>query len=95
MGNRFETHGDFSWTELLTRELEASKKFYADLLGWQMESVPMQEGGYILIKVGDQAVAGIMVMPHQVPDDVPSHRAVYVTVHDVDARAQKALGAGG
>ena len=40
MGNRFETHGDFSWTELMTRDVEAAKKFYGELLGWEMDDEP-------------------------------------------------------
>jgi predicted enzyme related to lactoylglutathione lyase len=43
MCNRFGTHGDFSWTELMTRDVEGSRKFYADLLGWKMEDMPMGE----------------------------------------------------
>jgi hypothetical protein len=90
VGNRFETYGDFSWSELLTRDFEGSRKFYADLLGWEMKSNPMGEGDYMVIKAGGQGVGGIMTMPKQVPAEVPSHWSLYVTVDDVDARAKKA-----
>jgi predicted enzyme related to lactoylglutathione lyase len=91
MGNRFETHGDFSWTELLTRDVEGSKKFYNDLLGWETEEMKMKEGGtYTVLKAGGQGVGGIMAMPSQVPSHVPPHWAPYVTVNDVDAVAKKA-----
>jgi predicted enzyme related to lactoylglutathione lyase len=33
MGDRFKTHGDFSWCELMTTDVEAAKKYYTDLLG--------------------------------------------------------------
>ena len=94
MGNRFETYGDFSWCELLTRDVEGSKKFYRDVLGWEMEEMPMEGSSYTVIKAGGQSVAGIMTMPPEVPQQVPSHWGSYVTVDDVDAVAKKAQGAG-
>jgi predicted enzyme related to lactoylglutathione lyase len=91
MGDRFETHGAFSWAELMTRDVEGSKKFYRELLGWEMEEMPMQQGdAYTVLKAGGEAVAGIMKMPAEVPEMVPTHWATYVTVTDVDAVAKKA-----
>ena len=91
MGNRFETHGDFSWTELLTRDVEGSKRFYKDLLGWEMDEMPMPGGeAYTVLKAGGEGVGGIMAMPAEVPSQVPPHWAPYVTVKDVDAVAKKA-----
>ena len=90
MGNRFETHGDFSWAELMTRDVEGSKKFYKELLGWEMDEMPMEGGAYTVLKVGGEAVAGLMAMPAEVPEMVPTHWATYITVSDVDAVAKKA-----
>ena len=91
MGNRFETHGDFSWSELMTRDLAGSQKFYKELLGWEMEEMPMQGGeSYTVLKVGGEAVGGMMPMPAEVPKMVPTHWAAYITVGDVDAVAKKA-----
>lgn len=90
MGNRFETHGDFSWSELCSRDMEGSKKFYKELLGWEMEEMPMPEGAYTVLKAGGEAVGGMMPMPASVPAMVPTHWATYVTVSDVDAVAKKA-----
>jgi hypothetical protein len=91
MCNRFETHGDFSWTELMTRDVEGSRKFYGEVLGWKMEDMPMGDGqAYIVLKVGDQSVGGIMAMPSQVPASVPPYWGAYVTVKDADAVAAKA-----
>ena len=90
MADRFDTHGDFSWCELLTRDVEASKKFYQQVLGWTMEDVPMQDGSYIILKTEGRPVGGIMRMPPQIPQQAPSHWGSYVTVDDVDAAAKKA-----
>jgi len=70
MADRFDTHGDFSWCELLTRDVEASKKFYQQVLGWTMEDVPMQDGSYIILKTEGRPVGGIMRMPPQIPQPV-------------------------
>ena len=91
MANRFETHGALSWAELMTRDVEGSKKFYKDLLGWGMEEMPMKDGtAYTVLKAGGESVAGIMPMPASVSEVVPSHWATYITVNDVDAVAKKA-----
>ncbi len=90
MADRFKTHGDFSWTELMTRDVEAAKKFYTELLGWSIEEMPMAEGPYIVLKAGGSGVGGIMLMPSNVPAHVPAHWGSYVTVDDVDAVAKKA-----
>ena len=91
MGDRFETHGAFSWAELMTRDVEGSKKFYKELIGWEMEEMPMGQGGtYTVLKAGGEAVAGMMTMPAEVPEMVPNHWAAYITVDDVDAVAKKA-----
>jgi predicted enzyme related to lactoylglutathione lyase len=95
MGNRFETPGDFSWTELMTRDVAGAKKFYAEVLGWEMEDMPMGEGQpYVVLKAGGTGVGGMMSMPESVPSQVPPHWAAYVTVEDVDATAKKAEQAG-
>jgi predicted enzyme related to lactoylglutathione lyase len=90
MADRFETHGDFSWCELLTRNVEASKEFYQQLLGWTMEDVPMQDCSYTILKTDGRPVGGIMKMPPQVPPEAPNYWSTYVTVDDVDAAAEKA-----
>jgi predicted enzyme related to lactoylglutathione lyase len=91
MDSRFETLGDFSWTELLTRDLDGAREFYKELLGWELKDMPMAGGEqYTVIQVRGEGVGGMMAMPSQVPASVPSHWGAYVTVKDVDAVAKKA-----
>lgn len=94
MADRFETHGDFSWCELLTYDVDGAKKFYAKLLGWAMDDHPMGEcgGSYTILRNHGQPVGGIMKMPPQVPAGTPPHWGVYVTVDDVNAVAVQELG---
>jgi predicted enzyme related to lactoylglutathione lyase len=90
MDKRSETHGALSWAELLTRDLEGSKRFYRDLIGWEMIEMPMAGGTYIVLKAGGEAMAGMMAMPGSVPARVPTHWETYITVQDVDAVAARA-----
>ena len=90
MADRFDTHGDFSWCELLTRDVDVSKEFYKQLLGWTMEDILIQDGNYTILKTDYRPVGGIMKMPPQVPQEAPNHWGSYVTVDDVDAAAKKA-----
>ena len=97
MADRFDTHGDFSWCELLTYDVDKSKQFYAELLGWTMEDQPMPEGAgnYTILRVDGRPVGGMMKMPPQVPAGTPPHWGTYVTVDDVDAIAAKVQQLGG
>jgi len=95
MKSRFETHGDLSWCELLTTDIEGAKRFYKEVLGWGMEQMPMEGEPYTVIRAGDHRVGGIMRMPEQVPAGTPPHWETYITVNDVDAVARKAKEQGG
>jgi predicted enzyme related to lactoylglutathione lyase len=87
MSTAFETNGAFSWTELLTNDVAGARKFYGQLLGWQFEQMPMQEGGdYSVITVGGQKIGGIMHTPPGA-QGMPPTWGSYITVDDVDARA--------
>ncbi len=88
------SHGSFYWNELMTHDVERMKKFYADTLGWGFEAMPMPEGTYWLIKMGETLVGGIFQMVGPDFAGVPEHWLPYIAVDDVDARAAKAAAAG-
>lgn len=96
MDERMKIHGAFSWVELLTTDVPAAQRFYGELLGWTMDSMPMEGAGqeYLLLKAGDHTAGGMMMMPAQA-QGVPPHWGVHVTVDDVDAAAAKATELGG
>ena len=87
-------HGEFYWNELMTRDPEKAKKFYADTLGWSFEAMPMQNGTYWLAKMGDAMVGGIFPLNAPQFDGVPESWMSYLAVDDVDARVKKATAAG-
>lgn len=95
MSNGMPPNGSFSWNELMTRDVAAATKFYTELIGWKAEDAGMPDMDYTVFKVGDRQVAGLMAIPSDTPDSVPSHWMAYITVDDVDAAVEKTKQLGG
>ena len=89
------TPGVFSWNELMTTDVEGAKAFYGGLLGWTLEEDDSCGMPYVIAKIGDKMVAGIMAKPPMVPAEIPPHWGAYVTVENVDETAKKAAELGG
>ena len=81
------------WVELNTRDVEASKAFYAAVFGWgaRTSEGPMT---YTEFQLGGESVAGMMEIPSDLPPEVPPHWLVYLGVANVDAAVPKAQGLG-
>jgi uncharacterized protein len=89
------SHGKFFWNELMSRDTERDKKFYADTLGWSYDAMPMPEGGtYWVAKMGEQFVAGLFPLTGPQFDGVPEGWMSYIAVDDIDARVKKAQSCG-
>ena len=56
-------HGAFSWNELMTTDVAAARRFYGALFGWETEDYPVEGMHYVMVKVGGEAVGGMMVLP--------------------------------
>lgn len=87
--------GAFSWNELMTTDVEGAKTFYAGLFGWTLEEENSCGMPYVIAKIGDKMVAGLMAKPPTVPAGVPPHWGAYVTVENVDESSKKAVELGG
>jgi uncharacterized protein len=89
------SHGTFYWNELMTRNVEGAKKFYADTLGWSYDAMPMPGGGtYWLAMSGGEPVGGMYDITGADYQGVPESWMPYIAVDDVDARVKKATAAG-
>jgi predicted enzyme related to lactoylglutathione lyase len=87
-------NGTFCWNELATKDWGAAKKFYTELLGWQIQESNSAGMAYNEIVVGGEHIGGIyQMMPEQ--GDAPSQWMSYVAVDDVDAKAKLAAELGG
>jgi len=87
-------NGLFAWNELETTDTAACKTFYAELLGWEAEEMPMGEETYTIFKKDGKQVAGMMrILPEW--GEIPSHWLGYVAVENVDALSERVPEIGG
>ncbi|MFZ1681428.1 MAG: VOC family protein [Rhizobiaceae bacterium] len=84
----------FVWHDLMTTDVDAAARFYAAVIGWKSEDSGMPGPPYLMLKAGDDTVAGIMAIP---PGDegMPPCWTGYVSVADVDDFAARVAASGG
>ncbi len=81
------------WVDLGSPDIEASKRFYSSLFGWQPDTIPdPNAGGYTIFNQGGKSVAGggPLMMEGQ-----PPAWQTYVYVDDADAVSAKVAANGG
>ena len=81
----------FVHVELATTDLAKAKRFYGDLFAWKLEDMPMPEGMYTMIDVGEGTGGGMMKNPMP---GAPSMWMAYVNVDDIKASTNKARSLG-
>ena len=90
MSEEDKTPGKICWHELITKDSEGSKSFYAGLFGWTTEEMPMgPDMTYTMFKNGDDMTAGMIQVTDEM-GDVPPHWLTYITVEDIGASVAKA-----
>jgi hypothetical protein len=81
------------WVELGTSDLEAAKRFYADVFGWRPETDPRPAaGGYTRARLGDALVAALAPL---FGESQPITWNVSFAVSDTDATVRAVRDAGG
>jgi len=81
----------FVHLELNTTNLDRAKTCYGKLFDWNMQDIPMPEGSYTMIDVGEGTGGEMM---KQLMPDAPSAWLPYVLVDDIKAATQKAKSLG-
>ena len=85
--------GMVCWTELITSDVDAARAFYKEMLGWQEDEMPMEDGTiYYVQKAGETGLGGIMKTPME---GIPTHWSYYFLTTSVDEWNQRALDLGG
>jgi uncharacterized protein len=77
----------FVHVELATTDVAKAKTFYSKLFDWKLEDMPMPDGTYTIIKVGEGTGGGMM--KHPMPG-APSMWMAYVLVDNIEAATKKA-----
>ena len=88
--------GSMAWHEVMTRDYEGAKDFYAAVFGWTYTEIG--DGGFrysVVSNGGQDNVAGVGQLPEQTPAEIPAHWMSYFAVEDVDASAQEVEKLGG
>jgi predicted enzyme related to lactoylglutathione lyase len=98
MGERTKyTPGTFCWADLASKDQAASKAFYTELFGWDVEDMPVGDGVfYSMMSVGGKPVAAVGPQPQAQRDaGVPPAWQSYISVEDADATLERAKELGG
>ena len=87
-------HGTFSWLDLPSHDLAATKAFYSGLFGWTYADMPVGEGMIYSMCLKEGAAVCALSSPMPGGPAQPQWNS-YITVADVDATVEKAKAAGG
>ena len=85
----------FIWHDLMTPDLEAARKFYSEVIGWDIVDSGMPGGGYWLCNVGKDGVGGLMAFRPEDDKKMPPFWSGYIHTPDVGKAAQQAVKLGG
>ena len=89
------THGAFYWNELMTTDPVAAAEFFRNLIGYEVQEMPMPEGTYRVLARDGKPMGGIMGMVPGLPAGIPPHWSSYLAVDDVDATVARLRELGG
>jgi predicted enzyme related to lactoylglutathione lyase len=85
-------NGTPCWVDYGASDLDATKRFYADLLGWEYTGGEPEFGGYVTATRNGEQAAGLG--PQQDPND-PPRWTTYFAADDAAATAARITDAGG
>jgi len=86
----FNTPVSPTWNELSTRDVEAAKRFYNAVFGWDPQTHGEGAQAYTEWYLSGKTIGGMMETPAQVPAAVPPYWLTYFAVADTDATVKKA-----
>ena len=73
----------FCWSELMTDNIEGSKKFYSDLFSWEFQTEKMEKGEYIMGIANKAPVVGLFQKWDE-HANLPNHWGNYLQVQDIE-----------
>jgi predicted enzyme related to lactoylglutathione lyase len=80
----------------MTNDVEASKAFYTETLGWKTSNWDEGEQPYTMLTVGQRPIGGVMALPEEAKQmGAAPHWMAYIQVGDADACAKRVGELGG
>ena len=86
--------GKVIWNDLITDDLDTTRAFYGDLFGWTFERSSGKGGRYVLARLGDVYVAGIVEVKSKNRAQKLSRWLPYVSVPNVEGAVSIASAGG-
>lgn len=87
--------GKFVWHDLITEDIDAARRFYGGLFGWEFEASKGPQGNDYTLVLSDNVYIGGMVPVASPTDGTKISRWLpYVSVADVDAAVAAAIAGG-
>ncbi len=87
--------GAFAWAEVMSRDPERARAFYAALLGWTFTDMSAPGFTYATFEVDGAPAGGLGALPDDAPPDAAAHWLVYLRVEDADAAVSTVRAHGG
>ena len=85
--------GRFVWHDLMTRDVDAARRFYGELFGWRFEDTTRGERPYVLARDAQGPVAGIVDV--SAAPNAGSQWLSFMAVADIDKTVAAVRAAGG
>lgn len=86
--------GSMTWAEVATRDGKAAGAFYSAVFGLEAKAMPIPQGEYSTLHMGDKTIGGILTMT-EVWGEIPPHWMAYFAVESADSSAEKIKSLGG
>ena len=88
--------GNFIWYDVMTSEPKAATSFYSDVIGWDAQEYPTENGAYTVFRKGPVMVAGLMAIPEAMrATGAKPCWSGYIATNDVDGDTVWVKEAGG
>jgi uncharacterized protein len=87
--------GVFAWDELISDDVEASKRYYTSVVGWTTDEMDMGDFVYTIFKRREDDRGSAGLLPKQEGIQMPNAWLTYLVADDVDATVTKAEQLGG
>lgn len=87
-------HGTVAWSELLSTDPIAARRFYEQAMDWTFESIDLDGRPYWIIRSGEAMIGGLGGMDAADEPSPASYWLTSIEVDDVDARFERALALG-
>ena len=96
VSSQVSSRGRFAWYELMTTDVAAATAFYTEVMRWDARDASAPGSPYTLLGLGDRALGGLTILPHDAREAGATPRWVgYVGVDDVAATAAMVAHLGG